>query len=232
LAAGDVRAPVVAPPVQRRDDLERIDGVGPVYEQKLFDAGIETYAQLAAASEEQLAEVIAPQSWQQVDFAAWISQARQFAEVVLEEMLPYRLEAIRGIGPVYVKRLNAAGIRTFADLAAADEEVLRDIIRPASWQNVDFAGWRAEAQQFAALVAGDRPPLPLEQIKGIGPVFAAKLDMAGVRTFDDLSRLSQEQLREIIGARGWRAVNYEGWIAQARALAAEAALAGPPAEGR
>ena len=36
-------------------------------------------------------------------------------------------------------------------------------------------------------------------IKGIGPVFARRLKEAGVRTFDQLSKLKSKQLEEILG---------------------------------
>ena len=213
--AVETRAEVIT--LDKRDDLERIDGIRPVYEQRLFDAGIATYAQLSVTSPDDLQGIIQPAAWQHVDFERWIEEARQFAEVAVMDQLPYRLEEIRGIGPTYVRRLNASGITTLEQLAQLNEEQLAEIIEPAAWQNVDFAGWIRQAKAFAALVAGDRPPLPLEKIKGIGPVSATRLELAGIRTFEELAETSEIQLQEIIGKN---TDVYRDWIAQAKELSA------------
>ena len=60
------------------------------------------------------------------------------------------LKRVNGVGPVYEKKLNAAGIMTFAQLAAADAQAVHDIIQPKEWQAIDTADWVAEAKQFAA----------------------------------------------------------------------------------
>mgnify|MGYP005817682905 CR=1 FL=1 len=185
-----------------RDDLEQIDGIGRIYEQKLFDAGIYTFAHLAITPVERLQEIIQPAAWQNINFASWIEQARRCAEVVIFDSLPYRLEEINGIGPVIAKRLNEQGIMTFADLARTTEKQLREMVPQRGGLRYDFAGWIKEARAFVGLTTGDRPPLPLERIKGIGPVFATRLDLAGIHTFDDLANASEDSLREAIGTRG------------------------------
>jgi predicted flap endonuclease-1-like 5' DNA nuclease len=58
------------------DDLSRIEGIGPVYHAKLRAAGIRTFAALAAADEDRLAEIIQASSWQRVNYGEWIEQAR------------------------------------------------------------------------------------------------------------------------------------------------------------
>ena len=58
------------------------------------------------------------------------------------------LEDITGIGPVFAKRLNEAGIYTFADLAALTPENIHEIIGPEDWQKIDPGVWIAEARQF------------------------------------------------------------------------------------
>jgi len=200
----------------RRDDLEQIDGIGRVYEQKLFDAGINTFAQLAVTPVARLKEIIQPATWQNIDFESWLEQARKCAEVVIFDLLPYRLEEIRGIGPTYAKRLNAEGIMTFADLAHTPEARLRAIIPQRGGLQHNFADWIRQAHAFVGLTTGDRPPLPLEEIKGIGPVFATRLDLAGIHTYADLAAASEDQLREIIGTRGVQVANFGRWIAEAK----------------
>jgi len=64
---------------RHKDRLEKIDGIGPVFERKLWDAGILTFSDLAATSAERVVEVIQPEKWQKVDAAAWIAESAAFA---------------------------------------------------------------------------------------------------------------------------------------------------------
>lgn len=57
-----------------------------------------------------------------------------------------KLIVIEGIGPVYEKKLNAAGINTFRQLVAAGPEQLRDIIQPQNWQRLNFDEWIEQAR--------------------------------------------------------------------------------------
>lgn len=61
------------------DDFEPIEGIGPVFEQRLYDAGIRTYAALAATTPEQLAQIVAAPKPSQPDYAGWIEQAQRLA---------------------------------------------------------------------------------------------------------------------------------------------------------
>ncbi len=63
-----------------------------------------------------------------------------------EEAAGDALERIRGIGPVFAGRLRAAGIRTFAALAAQSPEHLRAVVQAQPWQKVDPQAWIAEAR--------------------------------------------------------------------------------------
>jgi predicted flap endonuclease-1-like 5' DNA nuclease len=62
-----------------KDALEKIDGIGQVYQQKLYEAGIFTFAQLAAASPSRITEIIEPQNWQHIDVMKWRREAALFA---------------------------------------------------------------------------------------------------------------------------------------------------------
>lgn len=67
-----------APDTHTADDLRRINHIGPVYERRLRDAGIETYAQLAAQTPKRLAEILRDQagiSIQRIEEWDWIGQA-------------------------------------------------------------------------------------------------------------------------------------------------------------
>ncbi|SRR5690554_1992887 len=62
----------------------------------------------------------------------------------------------------------------------------------------------------------EEDPDPLEEITGIGPVFASRLREAGIRTFRQLATLPPERIREITKVQAWQAADVESWIEQAR----------------
>jgi predicted flap endonuclease-1-like 5' DNA nuclease len=62
------------------DALTVIKGIGPVYQWKLRDAGVNTYRQLAAADPAQLRRMLDIKEWQRVDVRSWIEQARDWAQ--------------------------------------------------------------------------------------------------------------------------------------------------------
>lgn len=53
-------------------------------------------------------------------------------------------------------------------------------------------------------------------IKGIGPVFAKRLNEAGIATFADLAKASADHLRQVTNASA--VADPEEWIAQARSM--------------
>ncbi|HHW86088.1 MAG TPA: DUF4332 domain-containing protein [Chloroflexi bacterium] len=62
------------------DDFEPIKGIGKVYEQRLYNAGIRTYAALANTSPEQLLEIVQARSPVPPDVTSWIAQAQNLAD--------------------------------------------------------------------------------------------------------------------------------------------------------
>lgn len=63
-----------------KDNLERINGIGPVFARRFNEAKVFTFGQLAALTPERIEEIIVPQPWQHVDPNAWIAEAKEFAE--------------------------------------------------------------------------------------------------------------------------------------------------------
>ena len=59
------------------DDFARIKGIGKIYEQRLYDAGIRTYRALAASTVEDLAAILGPQVFHP-QIKQWITQAQAF----------------------------------------------------------------------------------------------------------------------------------------------------------
>jgi len=61
------------------DDLEIINGIGPVFARKLKRGGVRTFKQLAEAAPDQLAAIIKASEWRTPDYASWIKQAKHLA---------------------------------------------------------------------------------------------------------------------------------------------------------
>ncbi len=71
----------------------------------------------------------------------------------------------------------------------------------------------------AAPASKATPKDKLDQIKGIGPVFAQRLNQAGVLTLADLAELTPERVREIVSpGKAESIINPQDWITQARQL--------------
>lgn len=62
------------------DNLTVIKGIGPVFQWKLRDAGINTYKQLAAADPDQVRRLLSIRKWQRVNIESWVEQARDWAQ--------------------------------------------------------------------------------------------------------------------------------------------------------
>lgn len=78
-ATASAPAPTSSPvPGAPADDLTTIKGIGPVYARGLKELGITTYAQLAAATAEQVTAGMDVRGTANVD--SWIAQARDLAD--------------------------------------------------------------------------------------------------------------------------------------------------------
>jgi predicted flap endonuclease-1-like 5' DNA nuclease len=62
------------------DNLTVIKGIGPVYQWKLRDVGINTFKQLASANPDQIRRLLDIKKWQRVNIEAWVEQARDWAQ--------------------------------------------------------------------------------------------------------------------------------------------------------
>lgn len=212
------------------DDFTQIKGIGPGYAARLAEAGITSYADLAAADPEDLANVADVREWQNVDTTTWIAAARTLADRPARVRVGDDLLRIEGIGPTYATRLRAANITTFAQLADSDEETLGQIIGAPAWRKVAYADWIAQARLAAdgneeALSAlqdqlNRRTGNRLALIAGLGPQSIQVLENAGITSYADLAAADPEQLRTLFAAAGVRGGNYAGWVEEAKLRAA------------
>ena len=73
------------------DDFEPMEGIGKVYEERLYEAGICTFEQLAGTTPEQLAEICHAPEMSAPDYGAWIAYA---AQVVAERQQALEAAAV------------------------------------------------------------------------------------------------------------------------------------------
>jgi len=137
-------------------DLSAVPGVGSVFEQRLYAAGIGSYWQLAELPDAELATILDAGSFGGVDVAAIKAEAMRLA--VSSNALgrawdgtpPDDFEQLGGIGEIYERRLYEAGICTFASLAATSPERLAEICQAPAMRTPDYNTWIARAGELAA----------------------------------------------------------------------------------
>ena len=170
-AQAPVETPVVAPPVaaaapevvtvaapgtaQGADDLTQVNGIGPKAAALLNEAGVTTFAQLAAMSTDQLRGVLskAGPRYRIIDPTPWPTEARRLMEPVPAAGVAIRdddLVQINGIGPKVAALLNEAGITTLTQLAATSTDQLTAILTNAGprYRIIDPAPWPADARRL------------------------------------------------------------------------------------
>ena len=233
----------VAPPQVEGDDLQLLEGIGPKYNQLLREAGINTYAELAASEPDRLAIIIGAPPWRSVNYEAWIAQAR-FAAAgdqdgldALQKELYSRsgdnLTLIYGLGDSYNRALADAGIYTYADLAAKSPAEIKPIVAGAGLRQADYESWIAEAKLRAAgkRVARHKRaykdavmvscPQDLEPIFGVGVVYERRLYDAGIGSYWEVAQVDEEELGQILEVEEFQDVDLAEIRSSAMALAAE-----------
>lgn len=133
-------------------DLELIDGVGTIYEQRLYEVGVGSFWEVAMLPEDVLGEILKVDAFQDVDLAAIKADALRLAEEtesmgrVWDGSEPDNFEPLEGIGPVLERRLYAAGICTFESLAKQTVKSLDAICHAPAFQKVDYGRWIEQAK--------------------------------------------------------------------------------------
>lgn len=128
------------------------------------------------------------------------------------------LEEIIGITPEFARHLKGLGIHTFMGLAKTKPNFIHEWLQVHAKTGQEFAPekWVAQARQRVGLQVDD-----LEKIKGIGPIYAKKLNSAGIYTYVELAKLSPEQVISAIDVDDWQSVQPDRWIAEASASSRE-----------
>lgn len=137
----------------RPDPLSDIRGIGDVYEQRLYEAGIFTWHELGQVDVDTLRAVTKALPTSQPE--SWIEQARQLAAengrigATYTGPVPSDLTRIPGIDQVFEQELVRAGIVTFAQLAQTTAPELAAIIPAHRLDDaIDFPAWIREAREL------------------------------------------------------------------------------------
>lgn len=152
-----VHARIVPEVVAQPQDLSAVTGVGATYEQRLYNAGIGTYWELATLDDDALRRILKLDKARALaaDLDAMRASATSLAAATETTGHVWNgepvddFEPIKGIGKVYEQRLYSAGIRTYAALADTAPEQLLEIVQAQSPVPPDVASWIAQAQALA-----------------------------------------------------------------------------------
>jgi chromosome segregation ATPase len=82
----------------------------------------------------------------------------RLGRVIERRKTQLELQAIKGIGQVYSRRLYENGVQTFDDLAALSPADLLKIIDAPDWRQINAEGWIAQAQALASQRQQQGPP--------------------------------------------------------------------------
>jgi predicted flap endonuclease-1-like 5' DNA nuclease len=148
----------------RPDDLTLIEGIGPKSAAALAEAGIRTFAQVAALSAEELEAAIRTRGVRLVGHATmWPVQAGLAAAGELDALKDLQkhikggvryddLTQVEGVGAQSVAALYQAGIRTYQELAQSTPDALHALLNAAGLKSVKPDSW---PEQAALIVRGD-----------------------------------------------------------------------------
>jgi predicted flap endonuclease-1-like 5' DNA nuclease len=146
------------PPTQRSrsvscpQDLSRVLGIGQIFEERLYDAGIGTFWDLGNMVEDELREILEIGGYEDIDLQAICGDALRLASATGTENTVWDgtphddLESLRGIGTAEQEQLYAAGMCTYGALVAAGVTGLVKACPAASGQSHNYTSWISQSQ--------------------------------------------------------------------------------------
>jgi predicted flap endonuclease-1-like 5' DNA nuclease len=146
------------------DDLTQIAGVTHAYQQRLYEANIYTWHQVATSDAHVLADVTGAGADANVE--RWPAGARALAErhgrvnAAYSGPLPDDLTRIQGIRAPEAQALYHAGITSYPQLADTPEEELAALFGESGAQGHDYAAWRRTAQMLSRPKPAPPPAAP------------------------------------------------------------------------
>lgn len=142
------------------DDLVQISGIGPKVASLLQEAGIASFAALAATPVERLREILdgAGARYRVTDPSSWPAQAQALKDTPKTDQVKTvdvnDLVQINGIGPKIATLLQEAGIADLMELVDTPVERLQEILNGAGarYRVTDPSSWPAQAQTLLSTI--------------------------------------------------------------------------------
>lgn len=137
-------------------DLSAVRGIGEAYEQRLYNAGIGTFWDLAQKGEDELASILGLDETQRmaVNLASIRGDALRLARETKSQKRTWKggtpddLNLISGISRVYEGRLYEAGICTYQALAESTVERLAEVCHAPNHNHSHYQSWIDQANSF------------------------------------------------------------------------------------
>ncbi len=154
--------PVLSPRIQALTDVH---GVGSVFQQRLYNAGIGTYWELASVPDAELEETLQIPALRRskIDLGQMRAEAYALAQQTDTVGLLWDgdhvddFESLPGVGKTFEKRLYEAGITTYEQLVATDIPTLQGIVRAPALLEVSYEAWIEQAQQLLSARTASQP---------------------------------------------------------------------------
>lgn len=139
-------------------DLASIRGFGKTSEQRLYDARIGTYWEVANLTDEAMEEILQPSPAQRAQLkydevrasALALAQKTDATGAIWLATKVDDLELIPGISSTFEQRLYDAGIKTYVELAAATAAQLAEICHAPATMTPNYPEWIAKAKELSA----------------------------------------------------------------------------------
>lgn len=137
-------------------DMSSIKGIGPDFEQRLYNAGIGTYWDLSQLGEDELAAILELDEVRRmsVNLAGIRGDALRLARETRTQKRTWKggtpddFDKIHGIGRVYEGRLYEAGICTYQALAQCTVDRLASICQAPNLDHSRYQSWIDQAAAF------------------------------------------------------------------------------------
>jgi predicted flap endonuclease-1-like 5' DNA nuclease len=142
--------------VSSPQDMVIVPSIGKASEQRLYNAGIGTYWELANLSADDLIQILqltpaqkANLNYEEVRTTSLrLAQESESMGAIWNARQTDDFESIPGISGVFEQRLYSAGISTFEELAACSIEQLRDVCHAPLTMMPNYGAWIVKAQEL------------------------------------------------------------------------------------
>lgn len=131
------------------------------------------------------------------------------------------LTSLPGLSPMHAELLSAAGIHSFAELAATPKDRILEICNVQPWDNLDVDSWRtqvgAPADAPVANIAPAFSQVDFSIIEGINSEQSRLLVESGITSFAALASADESSIRSAVKEQPWDVLDIAAWQQSAKA---------------